>query len=386
VSLELKDAEISMPPSTYTLFQQLSKKQELSDWTLVGGTALSLYLHHRTSEDLDLFIEENVLSKKSLRSIDAIISDLEASGVGVLLEEEDQYLRDYQIAGIKVTFFASSLKSLKKDPQHLGRIDIASINTIAAMKIESIIKYRTVTRDFFDVYSLWQIKKMDLYDQISNYHRFYAKNTSTELMEKRLFERAVDINKDPGFKNISTSRPLSVKEIRESLLEWVIDTSQKESQVMKEAIAGKTEDLEVLRFGMSRMSLLQKLCTFGEDDKVIELLEEGQFDLSYESLDGRTLLDYYQNDRFMQEKVASNLIYIPGSWLDSKRYAFDQQTLALLLYQNSVIIQAKNPEDVEKLTRVAKKKEYDVERFIDDVIRKSMRIDYGNSTDTTISI
>ena len=44
----------------------LSKLDELSQFTFVGGSALSVYLKHRISEDLDFFSWENELKNETL--------------------------------------------------------------------------------------------------------------------------------------------------------------------------------------------------------------------------------------------------------------------------------------------------------------------------------
>lgn len=42
-------------PKTKQVLVDLSDFDFLSDFTFVGGSGLSLYLHHRLSEDIDLF-------------------------------------------------------------------------------------------------------------------------------------------------------------------------------------------------------------------------------------------------------------------------------------------------------------------------------------------
>ena len=44
----------------------LSKLEELKQFTFVGGSALSVYLKHRMSEDLDFFSWENELRNEAL--------------------------------------------------------------------------------------------------------------------------------------------------------------------------------------------------------------------------------------------------------------------------------------------------------------------------------
>ena len=49
--LHLKTVE----PHTFSILKQLMEMPELKDFSLVGGTALSLLYGHRLSVDLDLF-------------------------------------------------------------------------------------------------------------------------------------------------------------------------------------------------------------------------------------------------------------------------------------------------------------------------------------------
>ena len=60
--LQLKTVE----PNTFSILKQLMEIDELKDFSLVGGTALSLLYGHRQSVDLDLF---------SNKSFDNAVSD-----------------------------------------------------------------------------------------------------------------------------------------------------------------------------------------------------------------------------------------------------------------------------------------------------------------------
>jgi predicted nucleotidyltransferase component of viral defense system len=42
-------------PKTKLVLTELSQAAAMDDYTFVGGSALSCYLHHRMSEDLDFF-------------------------------------------------------------------------------------------------------------------------------------------------------------------------------------------------------------------------------------------------------------------------------------------------------------------------------------------
>ncbi|MDD5211919.1 MAG: nucleotidyl transferase AbiEii/AbiGii toxin family protein, partial [Sulfuricurvum sp.] len=213
--LGFEDARASMPNATYGLFEYLATKKDLSRWVLVGGTALSLYLKHRTSEDLDFFIEESEFTRGNLKEIDELVKHFEKSGVPTVLTDTNDRQFDYMIGGVKVTFFASGLKSLKEGMQKIGSINIASVEQIAAMKMESIIKYRTLTRDFFDVHTLWQQCGMDLYALIDNYRDKYSPKVSVGLFEARFFDKEMDIN-DPGYGSLQVKQKFSPADIRQA--------------------------------------------------------------------------------------------------------------------------------------------------------------------------
>lgn len=369
MSLGFNDAKESMPPETYGLFEHLATHKDLSRWTLVGGTALSLYLKHRTSEDLDFFLEDSEFTRGSLKEIDALVKYFEDIGLRIILTNKTDRLFDYMIGNVKVTFFASGLKGLKENVQRLGSIDIASVEQIAAMKFESIVKYRTVTRDFFDVYTLWQQSGMDLHMLIGNYRNKYYSKISVDLFEQRFFDRGMDGN-DPGFGTLKFKEKTTPDDIRGRYLEWIVEKTKEEDRIIQRA---DEVDASICNtyFGNNRQSLLQKLCSIGRDDLVIKYLEAAVFDLEYEDFSGKNLIDYYKSDRKMQKTVAGCLRTVPPSWIGSGRYMFDEETLDLLRYENAVIIQASGGASDEKIERVAGKKSYDANQFNEDVVKKS---------------
>ena len=138
---EIAQIEQAMPKQTFLLFTEgLCELEEMSRWTLVGGTALSLHYHHRLSEDLDFFIKHSTL-EQSKKSIWNMMKRLESMGFDVIKVKEDERNLDFEIFGVKVTFFASGLDNLKEQCKNYKNIEIASINTITAMKIDAIRLY-----------------------------------------------------------------------------------------------------------------------------------------------------------------------------------------------------------------------------------------------------
>ena len=67
------DIKGSMPERTERLFEAIAKGDELKDFVLVGGTALAIHLKHRTSEDLDFFINRNFINNDLKYKIDSLM-------------------------------------------------------------------------------------------------------------------------------------------------------------------------------------------------------------------------------------------------------------------------------------------------------------------------
>lgn len=67
------DIKGSMPQKTEKVFFAISKIPEIKDWTLIGGTALSIHLKHRLSEDLDFFVYDNKLNPNTKKNIEYIL-------------------------------------------------------------------------------------------------------------------------------------------------------------------------------------------------------------------------------------------------------------------------------------------------------------------------
>ena len=62
-----------MKPETEALANRLSIEPLLEKFLLVGGTALSLYLNHRLSEDLNFATTENILPTQAFHILNFIL-------------------------------------------------------------------------------------------------------------------------------------------------------------------------------------------------------------------------------------------------------------------------------------------------------------------------
>ncbi|MDY0190433.1 MAG: nucleotidyl transferase AbiEii/AbiGii toxin family protein [Desulfuromonas sp.] len=116
----------------------------LSDYCLVGGSALALYLRHRKSEDLDFFTFADSFDAAQIMQYMRQFSTYE-----VINKSPDQL--DLLLNGVKVTFFNAKWSFLR--PEQLQPLNVASLSAIAAMKI-NVLFVRAKYRDYYDLYCL----------------------------------------------------------------------------------------------------------------------------------------------------------------------------------------------------------------------------------------
>lgn len=162
-----------MPEKTEKVLQLLQTKATfLNDMTLIGGTALSIWLKHRLSEDLDFATSEIRLPHNLKQLIVEIKNEgYEVENITDIAASQDfenggfdivDYHQDWLINGVKVTFFTygenqHKIKTFKESvASGLNGIQVANVDTLAKLKSQVLVK-RTKSRDLFDIYSL--IKK-----------------------------------------------------------------------------------------------------------------------------------------------------------------------------------------------------------------------------------
>ena len=141
-----------LPAQTQKVFKELAGRQFMNKYSLVGGTALSLQLKHRLSEDLDFILDgEEIVVNNIKRNIAKVFPQHR------IIRQEAPWQIDFIINEVKVTFFSSGSVVL---PFNVGdytspykNIPICSSDIIATMKMASIAQRNTI-RDYYDLYYL----------------------------------------------------------------------------------------------------------------------------------------------------------------------------------------------------------------------------------------
>jgi hypothetical protein len=136
---------------TLDLIKKLMADSELKDFNLVGGTALSLQIGHRISEDIDLF------SQKAFDSL-GLKKHLERDYGAINKMVEGNTIRA-EIGDVKLDILAHQYPMVKPIVVVDG-IRFTSLEDIGAMKINAIARDGTRVKDFIDMYSLLEYKSL----------------------------------------------------------------------------------------------------------------------------------------------------------------------------------------------------------------------------------
>jgi predicted nucleotidyltransferase component of viral defense system len=146
-----------LPEEQLKLFEKLSSQTFISDFYLAGGTCLALQIDHRQSIDFDFFTPD----------------DFDTSDVINKLIRIGKYQRDNEekntingsLNDVRISFFGYKYQIIDEF-KIFGKIQLAGLKDIAAMKLEAIAG-RGSKKDFIDMFFL--LKKFTL-EEIFSFH------------------------------------------------------------------------------------------------------------------------------------------------------------------------------------------------------------------------
>lgn len=162
-------------PETASLFSVLAQFPQLKGLTLIGGTAISLIIGHRLSNDLDFAVFGD---KLPTHAIDNLVNELKLGGLPVKLVTDPSQIssfkiatgkrlldvaRDYMFGDTKVTFFAMGAKQSPVFVDYLNtaptlNLDDASFNVLALDALKTtkavVLGQRIRSRDLYDLFIL----------------------------------------------------------------------------------------------------------------------------------------------------------------------------------------------------------------------------------------
>lgn len=196
-----------MPALTAEVFETLTGDPLLNDFTLIGGTALSLHIAHRISEDLDFITTERSLPREKIQQLIAKfqrsgdtpeqlrneIAEIEFLTAG---KDIDDYSQTWQVKrGIKLTFFTAEAHHeiiLGKTGSKHG-FTIASLEQTAQLKA-LVASSRSKSRDWIDLYLLERDHHFGIAEWKKAYDLVGYSDTHLEIAFKRITSGKTDPN------------------------------------------------------------------------------------------------------------------------------------------------------------------------------------------------
>lgn len=179
------------------------------NYYLAGGTALALYLGHRTSLDFDFYTTGEFSREKIFNLLKKICGE---ENITVSSLEKNNFIGTINKVNVSVFYYPYKLLAALINIKH---ISLASLNDIAAMKIIAVIQ-RPAKRDYIDIHYLlkqypletifqWAEKK---YPNFNPYLALRALSFFDDVEGERIEERGIKIL-DKNFSWEKTKKEIS---------------------------------------------------------------------------------------------------------------------------------------------------------------------------------
>ncbi|WP_075964206.1 nucleotidyl transferase AbiEii/AbiGii toxin family protein [Parabacteroides massiliensis] len=202
-----------LAPYTQAIFEAVSNLECIKPYLLVGGTALSLQIGTRQSEDLD-FMKWRT-SKTENMEVAWFQIEKELASVGEIQHKDilDIDHVEFLVSGVKLSFYACPKYSPVNNPvNYLNNIRLADVRSIGAMKMEVMLR-RSNFRDYYDIFSILKsgVSINDLISLALSYsgHKLKSKNLLAMLTNSNRFTR------DVGFDQLQPVYSVTAQEIEE---------------------------------------------------------------------------------------------------------------------------------------------------------------------------
>lgn len=183
----------ALAPHTNLLFEKATQLECIKPFLLVGGTALSLQLGTRLSEDLDFMRWRTSKTERMEVDWNGIQKELSTIGDVQSMNLMDIDHVEFVVSGVKFSFYACGRYSPVTKPVKCNNyLRLADIYAIGAMKMEVMLR-RSNFRDYYDIYSIVKsgVDLRELVRMAGNYsqHQLKSKNILAMLTNGTRFHR-----------------------------------------------------------------------------------------------------------------------------------------------------------------------------------------------------
>lgn len=207
---EIKNCDYLLDSTQSVLKKLVETAPFLHNYVFVGGSAATLHLRHRLSEDLDFFTWDSTLF--DIHQIQNYLSNWPAKQILNISEQQIDLVLD----DVKVTFFNAAWPFLQ--PEKPQKFNLATLDSLAAMKVH-VLFVRAKYRDYYDLYYLVRTLGLD---------RVYtaAKQVVDGLNAKLFFIALtyVDDVKDDSISHLSPAERISKQQIRQYFEQQIAKT------------------------------------------------------------------------------------------------------------------------------------------------------------------
>lgn len=184
---------ISLAPHTTAIFDKAIQLDCIKPYYLVGGTALSLQLGTRMSEDLDFMRWRTSKAERMEVAWKQIENELATIGEVQSINLMDIDHVEFIVSDVKFSFYACTRYSPITTPvDYRYNLKLADIPAIGAMKMEVMLR-RSNFRDYYDIYSIVKsgVNVRELVSKASTYsqHQLKTKNILAMLTNSNRFTR-----------------------------------------------------------------------------------------------------------------------------------------------------------------------------------------------------
>jgi hypothetical protein len=157
----------SVRESLWNLLKELQDSKIFSDYFLVGGTALTLQLGHRISDDIDLFTRSDINKEEILNFFNE-----NYKGKFQIINIQNIILQilvnDIKVDLVKYNYDIIEDVKFEEGIRYLGKKDIS------AMKLMAVSNRGDQAKDFIDIYYL--LNEISLKEMFEYYKKKYNQN------------------------------------------------------------------------------------------------------------------------------------------------------------------------------------------------------------------
>ena len=194
----------AVTPATLDLIYRLQKDPLLSDFYLVGGTALSLQIGHRISNDIDFF------TRQSFDSV--LLSEHLEKTYGFSLH----YSATNTLKGFIGTIFLDLIKHdypFVREPSIFDGVRMLSKPDICAFKVNAITGNGTRAKDFVDIYFL--LKEFSFAEILGFYCFKYDQRNGYHAVKSLVYFDDID---PASWPNLLIGKSLTSKEMKSTII------------------------------------------------------------------------------------------------------------------------------------------------------------------------